>query len=253
MENFSCSSHWPPCHILILSTSIAASILQTSPWLPSLIICTHQAHIYTHSLTHFDRCSKIFPVLCHLCFLKFCQLSSALHHSSSGSSSIAMECDQGTQRSLCTTEKASGLIAVSDTSSCKDESFLIYILDTSSCKDESFLIYVLLQPTECFLRKPKETKEEAQKTRKWKKVPATVCHSGVDTCDFHDIFIYHTYVKLFWPPTKRSRNFKSRWDLLTFLWCWGRNFLWGTKIKLFWLPFHSCERPTAFLPAGFSL
>lgn len=77
MENFSCSGHWPPCHILILSTSLSASILQTSPWLPSLIICTHQAHIYTHSLTHFDRCSKIFPVLHHLCFLKFCQLSSA--------------------------------------------------------------------------------------------------------------------------------------------------------------------------------
>lgn len=73
------------------------------------------------------------------------------------------------------------------------------------------------------------------------------------TRDFHDIFIYHTYVKLFWPPTKRSRNCKSQWDLLTFLWSPGRNFLWGTKIKLFWLPFHFCERPTAFWPAGFLL
>lgn len=196
----------------------------------------HTSSTYIHSLTH--TFWSLFKDLSSLICAFSNSVSSALHHSSSRSSRIAVECDQGTRRSLCTTEKASGLIAV---------------IDTSSCKDESFLVYILLQPTECFLRKPKETKEEARKTKKWKKVPATVCHSGVDTCDFHDIFIYHTYVKLFRLPTKRSRNCKSQWDLLTFLWSPGRNFLSGTKIKLFWLPFHSCERPTAFWPAGFSL
>lgn len=158
--------------------------LQTSPWLSSLNNQPYQAHIYTHSLTQTFWCLfKDFSSLTSSTLSDFSQIMSLqlLPNSSSGLCSVSVECHQGTLRTR-TAEGAVGVMPLSD---------------TPSCKDESSLIYISLQPTECFLSQVKEPKtEDSRKSRKWKKVPAAVRYSGVATCGFQD-----SYVKLLQSPT----------------------------------------------------
>jgi hypothetical protein len=157
------------------------------PWFPSLIICTHQTHIDTHSLTHFDVCSKIFfsgltsSALCD--FLKLCRLSCCCLRAPVGCAASRWNVPKvlwgGYAEQKVLWESCHSLIL-----HCR--------------KDESSLVYISSQPTECFLTQTKEPKaEDSRKTRKWKKVPATVCDSGVATCGIHDTLLCRTSVKLF--------------------------------------------------------